>query len=164
MGVLLIAILLIGLLGGGLDKVVKARAQAELDNFAEATTQLADARKEIEQALTREPTLFESEQVDRPWKTRLDAADEKMKQAAATGEKLSELLAKNDGDDTEEVEASILTIRSARLEASSDAEQMRSLARKLQEFKKQLADKLPQLEKNYEAIQSYDVSKLQSFV
>lgn len=165
-GVLFIIILVVGVFGGGLSKQVKAQAQAELKNLEDASKQLAQDRTEIEQALSSQATLFEADQAapNAPWKERLDAADAKMKKASAAGDKLTELLEKNDADDAAKVEETIEQVQSNRLAAVNDVSVMRDRARELLEFQKKLKSKIPQLSADYAAIEKYNIEPLQEIV
>jgi hypothetical protein len=159
-GILVVGVVLIGSLGGGLDRGVRERAEAELKNFSEAETQFASARKEVEDALVRYPLLFKVTETDQSYSTRFDAAAEGLQNAEPTRDKLQALLDENDKETRVEVGEAINELQVARLDASKEASEMQEDIRKLLEFQRELATKLPQLEADYEAIQQFDTSAI----
>ena len=163
-GALLIGILLMGMLGSGLDKQLKARATAELSNFADVETQFTSLRTEIEQAIKDQPSLFDAEQQGLSWSERLDADAKRLSDAAASRDKLTALLEENKRDTRAQVETEMQALSLARQQVWADASEMQQTARKLLDFQKQLSSKLPEMEADYAAIQNFQLAPIEEAV
>lgn len=160
-GAVLVIVLIIGLSTGGLDKVLRAKGRAEVENFNGARKQLAKVKVEVERALTSEPELFKIQGFDSMWPQRLEAVDQQLRSATKDRDRLQSLLAENEKEKSGEVEQAIETVAAVRLAALADLADMQNTARQLLRFKKELGEQLSKMDANYRAIESHDLGGLQ---
>lgn len=162
MSVLIVIVLLVVILGGGLDRQIKAQATAELRNLTSARTNFDSARQDVETALADQPLLFENEAED--WRQRLQKSAESLDAASKTQKQLEALLAENDNEKREQVVIAIQKLAAAWVGALAEASQMQEEAKNLIEFKKDLPQRLPKIEKDLKAIQSQDLTAIRTLV
>lgn len=119
--VLAIIVVAVGLMPRGLDRVLVARANAELGNFDESKQQFQSLREAIEKSLSEAPTLFQADKLDSTWKTQLDAAQSGLKEADASVTKLDQLLQEDDSESASEVQSLVDSIGASRVSALNQA-------------------------------------------
>ncbi len=161
---LVAGILFIGFLAGGLGSELKARASAEIKNFADAEIQFSAARKEIDSAVADNPALFAAEQTGQSWNEQLETAGKDIRKVAAARDKLTALLEANKKDTASQVEDQIQALARARQSALAKAAEIQQTVRKLTDFQKELASKLPELQADYDAVQSINLAPVEALV
>lgn len=155
--------LIVLVLFAGLDDLprpVRAEIASERQALAEGRKQFSGASQRVQQALAAEPDLFRARSMNTALPQRLNQASAKLDSAAKDLAALSELEKKNRREDREQAEQILARERSLRAAALADAAAVRAETDRWLELKRSLPATLAAMQRDYQAIQSADLTPL----
>lgn len=162
--VLLVGVLLVGLIGGGLDRTLVAEATSEIGHIAATRTSLDTTRKQVEDWVQQEPDLFKPTELDVKYDNQLEAASQKLGKTLSVVEELERLLETNDKELAEQVRDATQSLRLARFQVAQEVGAVRDAGGTLIEFKKQVNERVPQMERDAADIRAFEFGALRSQV
>jgi hypothetical protein len=162
LGVLMVAVLFSGL--DDLPRTVRAQVDSERSALASAQKQLAGAKDEVTREVQADPALFQSVMASREWPVQL-AQDETVLQSASRDmDELSRLEKANRRQDRQRAESLLLHERGLRQQAMNGAAGVQKEAAHWVDMKKRLPDTLQAMDRDYQAIHSFDFTPVAATV
>jgi len=161
------AVVLSGLIAlvlfAGLDDLprsVRAEIASERQALSAGRQQFEQARKHVEQSLAAEPDLFRARSMNTALPQRLDAAGGEIQSAGREMAALAELEKQNRRQDRDRAQQLLAHERSLRNEALGAASTVQAEADHWIGLKRNLPNTLAQMERDYQAVHSADLTTL----
>ena len=162
--VLLVGVLIVGRFAGQLNSGTRARATAVLSSFEDGKATLSQMRSQVDAMVKDHPDLFKPRELDVAWKNQFDQIEQQMAAVGPKSEQLRELLAANNAEDEAKVTELIRTLDLARSSAFSQVRSIKDSAEQMVQFKQEIDDRLPAMERDAKSIQEFDVARVQTIV
>ncbi|HWC98313.1 MAG TPA: hypothetical protein VG456_16250 [Candidatus Sulfopaludibacter sp.] len=162
LGVLMIAVLFAGL--DGLPRSVRAQIDTERTALASAQKQLQSAKDEVTREVQADPALFQSVMASRQWPVQLGQDETALQSASRNLDELTRLQKANRRGDQKQVESLLSQERGLREQAVTGATSVQKDAAHWVDMKKRLPDTLQAMDRDYQAIHSFDFTPVSGAV
>ena len=166
LAVLLTVAIVVVLFAGldGLPRDVRAQVDTERQSLYAAQKQLSAAQTEVNEQLAKESALFGSIPSSQQYAGRFAQAGDTLKQAARKQDELDRLQKKNSRSDRHQVESILRDERQLRESAVAAAGAVQKDAAHWIDLKQHLPQAAQDMERDYRAIQAYDLSSVTATV
>jgi hypothetical protein len=148
----------------GLPRDLRRQIDAERSALTESRREIGKAQDEVTHDLQAEPDLFRSIPASKQWPSALASAAAELQTASRDMEQISALEKRNRRDDRDRAAALLAHERSARNSALGNATAIRKDAGHWVELKKKLPEEMKQMERDYQALHSFDVAPVAGVV
>ena len=155
-------LLLLSACNPGLAPSVQREVTLENDRVAQAQRQVIRSTQKLSDALTQAPDLFRDSSEPAAWKTKLSAAQDKLRSAQKDGAELSKIVERNRPDPR--LAALLAQEKSLREAALQDSQSVEAASAKWLDFHRDSAGFLANMTRQREAIRSFDFAPIDKVV
>jgi hypothetical protein len=148
----------------GLPRDVKRQIAAERSALVQTQRQFRDAQEEVTHDLQSDPALFRSIPASGQWSAAFSNAGTDLRAAASDLDQLNALEKQNRREDRERASALLSHERTTRAAALGHAIAIRKDADHWVELKKKLPEEMQQMERDYQALHSFDLAPVNAAV
>lgn len=148
----------------GLPRDVRRQIAAERSALAQAQREFRNAQDQVAHDLQAEPELFRSIPASKEWRGQLSNAETDLQSASRDADQLAALEQQNRRADRDRALALLAHERNTRAAALGRATAIRKDADHWVELKKKLPEEMKQMERDYQALRSFDLGPVSTTV
>src|SRR3954451_13705049 len=148
----------------GLPRDVRRQIAAERTALAQAQRDLRKSQDEVQRDLQAEPDLFKSIPASKDWPGQLNNAGADLQSASRDMDQLTALEQRNRREDAARANALLSHERTTRTAAAGHAAAIEKDADHWVELKKKLPEEMRQMERDHQALQSFDLGPVAATV